>query len=157
MHPVSRLLLPTSQAFIFSAGLGILSLGSLRLEIRRISGHIHINQVYWEEGDDGKGVCVFNPDGIKVIDNAKQGNPPWIIFEFKFREDPKITQMIQRIREENMDTIIGVQNHLETTPKLPKSGTLAALADSEGTSFHVSPHYGLSLIKILFKRYIHTY
>ena len=100
------------------------------------------------------GVRVFDPDGIEVIDDEEQGDPPWIIFEFKFREDPKITQMTQHITEENVET--KVENYLENTPKLMNgSGALAALAVSEGTSFHVRPHYGLFLFKI-FKRTIHT-
>ena len=75
-------------------------LGSVRLEVRRVSGHIHNDQVYWgklegDDDDDSDGICVFDPDGIKVIDDATRGKPPYITFEFKFREDPKITRIIQ--------------------------------------------------------------
>ena len=87
------------------------------------------------------GICVFNPYGIKVIDDAERGEPPWIVFEFKFREDPKMTQ---HITEENRDTDtkIGVRNHLETTQKSSKSGTLALpeIGRAKGTSFHVNAH-----------------
>ena len=38
------------------------------------------------------GVCIINPDGIKIIDDAKREEPPWIIFEFKFREDDRKSQ-----------------------------------------------------------------
>ena len=141
---VTFVLHPYSNSVIFSVGLGILLLGSLRLEIRRVSGHIRNDQVYWGEGDDGMGICIFDPDGIKVIDDAEQEEPPYIIFEFKFREDPKITLRRQRTIEENMDTKIDVQNHLETTRKSSKSSTssLPAIdrANSEGMSFHVRAH-----------------
>lgn len=108
-------LLPTfySQAFIFPVESGILVLGSSRLEIRRVSGDICKNQVYWGKEPDG---CVFDPKGIKVIDDAAQGEPPYIVFEFKFREDPKITQ---RIIEENhdMENKHSVRKHLEISRK----------------------------------------
>ena len=96
-------------------------LGSVRLEIRRVSGHICNDQVYWMKGKDDDGICVFDPDGIKVIDDVEQEKPPYIIFEFKFREDPKITQITQRMTEENaVDTKIGVRTpnkSLETARK----------------------------------------
>jgi len=50
------------------------------------------------EGDDGVGICVFDPDCInlnlkviEVIDDAEREEPPWIIFEFKFWEVLKMT------------------------------------------------------------------
>jgi hypothetical protein len=108
----------------------------VRLEIRRISGHIRNDQVYWGKGgaSDDKDICVFDPDGIEVIDDLERKEPPYIIFEFKFREHPKITQVTQRMTEENLDTKIGVRTpnqSLETARKSSKSGR------AEGTSFHV--------------------
>jgi hypothetical protein len=110
----------------------------VRLEVRRVSGHIRNDQVYW---DDDNGIHVFNPDGIEVIDDVEQKKPPYIIFEFKFREVPKITQVTQRMTEENADTKIGVvrtQNQSETVQKSSKSGTsesaLPAIGRAEGTS-----------------------
>ena len=83
------------------------------------------------------GVCVFDPEGIEFIDDAERDDPPWIIFEFKFRE---ISQKIQHIlKEEIADSKIGVPNHLKTTRKSSKtrSSTSALPAidktDSEGT------------------------
>ena len=126
----------------------ILPLGSVRLEIRRVSGKIRKNQVHWEKGDDDNddGVYVFDSDGIKVIDDAALEKPPYINFEFKFREDPKITRLTYRIAEENEDSKLGVR----VTRKSSKSGALAlpAIGTAEGTSFHVRAHYGSSLIGI---------
>ena len=119
-------------------------LGSLRLEIRRVSGHIRSKQVYWEKGDDGLGVCVFDPDGIEIIDDAERDEPPYIVFDFKFREDPKITQATQRMIEKNVDTKIevGTLSHLETTWKSTKSdmSALPAIGKAKGTSVHVRVH-----------------
>lgn len=78
----------------------------MRLEIRRVTGRIRNDQVYWGEGPDGLGICVCDMDGITIVDDAAQDMPPRIIFEFKFREDLKITE---RMIEENMDTKIGVR------------------------------------------------
>lgn len=60
------------------------------------------------------GICVFDRDGIEVIDNAAQGNPPYIVFEFKFREDPEITR---RITEENMENKPSVGRYLKDSQK----------------------------------------
>ena len=119
----------------------------MRLELRRISGDIRNNQVYWGKGDDGKGICVFDPDGIELIDDAESDHPPYIVFEFKFREDPKITgtQVTQHMKEEKVDTKTGGQtSHLETSlaQKSTKSdSTLAlpvsAIGRAKGTSFHI--------------------
>ena len=140
------MLLPTSfilRSFFFS---GILLLGSLRLELRRISGDIRNNQVYWGKGDDGKGICVFDPDGIELIDDAESGYPPYIVFEFKFREDPKITQVTQHMKEEKVtvDTKTGGRtSHLETTLPVAQKSTksdstlaLSAISRAKGMSFH---------------------
>jgi hypothetical protein len=103
----------------------------VRLEVRRVSGQIRKDQVYWGKDDDDDGIssCVFDPDGIEVIDNAARGKPPYIIFEFKFREDPKITQM----SEENEESKIGIR----LTPKPSKRDTLAlpAIGRAEGMFF----------------------
>ena len=90
----------------------------MRLEIRRISGNIHKDQIYRRDEIDGRGSYVLDPNGIKIVDDAALGKPPWTTFEFKFREDPKITQ---RIREENAVEIkSGISNHLKASPA-PKS------------------------------------
>jgi hypothetical protein len=132
------LLLPTSlfSSFIFPVESEILLLGSVRLEIRRVSGPIRNDQVYWGKGNDDNGICVFDPDGgVKVIDDVEQEKPPYIIFEFKFREDHKITQVTQRMTEENLnvDTKIGVRTPNQTLGTAGKSHGDRA----EGTSFHV--------------------
>ena len=113
----------------------------MRVEIRRVSGDINKDQVYWGKGDDGKGIYVFNPDGIEFIDDASRGKPPFITFEFKFREDPEITQ--RRMLEEKADTKIGIRVTPPVTRKSLKSGTLAlpAINKAEGTSFHASARY----------------
>jgi len=140
-------------AFAYSQALvefesGILLLGSLRLEIRRLSGNIRKDQVYWDEGDDGMGVFVFDPDGIKVIDDADLDEPPYIIFEFNFRQMTQMTQ--RRTTEANADTKIGIPNHLEITRKSSGGGTsaLPAIGRAEGTHSRVRAHLGSSLIEI---------
>lgn len=120
-------------------------LGSVRLEIRRISGNIRKDQVFWEEGDDDDDgiICVFDPDGIEVIDDAAREKPPYITFEFKFREDPKITQRIVKQNSENVDSKISIQATQAVAQKSLKSGTLVqpAVDRAEGTSFHASACY----------------
>ena len=132
---VNRLLLPTtslfSQAFIFPVNSGITLLGSVRLEVRRISGNLRKDQVYWEEGDDGDdGSYVFDPDGVTIIDDEALGYPPYVTFEFKFRQftQPKADS------EKNED--IGKR----VTRKSTKSGNTLALpvpvmGKAEGSSF----------------------
>lgn len=72
------------RLLFFPFKLDILLLGSVRLEVRRVSGNIRNNQVYWGKGDDNDGICVSDPDGIEVIDDATRGKYPYITFEFKF-------------------------------------------------------------------------
>jgi hypothetical protein len=132
---VSKLLLliPLFSSLIFPVELEILSLGSVRLEVRRLSGHIRNDQVYWREGDDDDyGMCVFDPDGIEVIDDAALGKHPYIIFEFKFREDPEIAKLTQR-KEEGEDTKVGIRITRKST-KGDTSG-LPAIGKAEGMSF----------------------
>jgi hypothetical protein len=92
-RPVSRLFLPSFlfSGFFFPIESEIPSLGSLRLEIRRLSGHIRRNQVYWgeEEGSDDKGVYIFDPDGIKVVDDEARGEPPLLFLNLNFGKIPK--------------------------------------------------------------------
>ena len=125
------------QALLFSSiELGML-LGSTRLEIRRISGNIHKNQIHWRKGDDGKGICVFDPEGIELIDDAQSDRPPYIIFDFQFREDPKITRKVApRMKEENVDTKIGVRAPTCSSTESDTSA-LSAVERAKGTSFHV--------------------
>lgn len=128
------------NAFIFPVKSDILLLGSVRLDVRRVSGQIKKNQVYWREGDDEKGMCVFNPKGITVIDDAARDKPPYISFEFKFREDPEITKMNRRIAEEKADTKIDMR---VTRNASAKSRTLAlpATGNAQSTSFHLKDYY----------------
>ena len=114
-----------SQAFIFPVELDILSLGSVRLEVRRVRGEIRNDQVHWGKKDDGYGICVFDPNGIEVVDDAARGKPPYIIFEFKFREDPEITRMTQSMQED--DTKIGIVQAIRTG--------LLAISRAEGMFF----------------------
>ena len=79
-------------------------LGSLQLEVRRVSGHIRNNQVYWGKRSDGKGVCVFDPEGIEIIDNAELDEPPWIVFEFKFRDVSQKTRRVTENSDSDSDT-----------------------------------------------------
>ena len=117
-------------------------LGSARLEVRRVSGRIRKNQVFWDEGDDSddEGFFNFDLDGITVKDDEAQGKPSYITFDFKFREDPKITRMNQRIAEESKDTKIGVR----VTRMSSKGAMLAppAINREEGTFFHVKVQPG---------------
>lgn len=113
----------------------------LRLEIRRVSGRIRKDQVCWRRGDDDDGIYVFDADGIRVIDDAELEKPPYITFEFKFREDPKITRLMNRTAEENEDRKADVR----ITRMSSKSSALAqpAIGRTEGTSFHVWARYHL--------------
>jgi hypothetical protein len=113
----------------------------VRLEVRRLSGHIRNDQVYWgEDDDDDYGICVFDSDGIKVIDDEALGKDPYIVFEFKFREDPKIAKMTQR-KEEGEDTKVGIRMTRKST-KGDTSG-LPAIGRAEG----MSCMYGLYNLK----------
>jgi hypothetical protein len=122
----------------------------VRLEIRRVSGNIRKDQIVWRklEGDDDDymDVCVFDPDGITFVDDAARGKPPYVVFEFKFREDPKITKMLRSIEEEKVDTKIGMR----VTRKSTKSGTLALPATGrvEGKFFLCKGSLRLTLIDV---------
>lgn len=120
--------------------------------MRRISGHIRKNQVYWGEGDDDddNGIYVFNPDGIEVIDDAAREKSPYITFEFNFREDPKISKIINQLKkeittqnkkEESEETEMGICV-TPVTQKSSKSHTsgLPVIGRAEGTSIHVGVH-----------------
>lgn len=128
---VSRLLLLMPLAFIFYVELEILSLGSARLEVRRVKGDIRNDQVYWEESN---GICVFDPNGIKVVDDEARGKPPHIIFEFKFREDPEITRMTQSMLEEDIKSgIVRVTRSKGGTLGLPAIGRAEGVFSSGGS------------------------
>ena len=102
-------------------------LGSLRLEIRRVSGDIRKDQVCWGKGDDGNDIYVFDPDGIELIDDAARGKPPYITFEFKFREDSQITKITAE--EENEDTKIDMQWATPVTQKSHASSQPSTILD----------------------------
>lgn len=111
-----------------------MSLGSVRLKIRRVSGDICNDQVFWKNpkkgDDDDMGRFVFNPDGITFIDEPVKR--PYIIFKFHFQEDPQLIAEKEDTKSDVRITRMASKSSTSTTP--PAN---AAIGMAEGTSFYL--------------------
>lgn len=74
-------------------------LGAVRLEVRRVNGRIRVDP-HWEKEPGEMDVSIMDMSTMDFLDDLANNNPPWIVFESKFKENPSVTA---RIDKENED------------------------------------------------------